>query len=255
MSSRLRRGSETEGVYPFADALHQGLSKGPARKSGRVIKATDPVSVAKEEGRQKGYDIGYALGVADGTREAITQGEQKMLVAAKNFSAELEVILGSIQVAMSEWFALAEESLAPLSISIAEQILLQELEANPDSIMPLVRHAVSEIQNAAAAKIKVNIAHLETVCAHRHVLYEVAPALKSIEIVADQTIRSGCIVETSAGSLDASLDTAIENLNGWRLADGSWQSEVGGSQSGDGDWQSGRDSDPSRSLNITEEAA
>jgi len=98
---------------------------------------------ARDEGLRKGRDEGYAAGYQTGLKE----GQTKALSEAQRFAGvieKLERYLGELDE------QIAGETLA-LAVALAREVLRQELSARPESLLAVVKEALTHLPHQHAA--------------------------------------------------------------------------------------------------------
>lgn len=200
------------------------LPKGRSTPKEKPVPPTEQLRIAldraKEEGFQFGYQDGFSNGQklgkekgrAEGQREAHEEATQKYSAEIAEFRAELEKTLASIQGAVNDWFDSSEKQLNALAMQAVEGILAVELTQNQDACLALVREALGEVTNSSKARIRVNPFCSETVRSHRDEILSAVASLRDIEVVNDDSVRHGCIVETDGGVIDATVETRLKLL-------------------------------------------
>lgn len=143
------------------------------------------------------HQLAYETGRADGLREAAA----KAAVDAQSFAALIE----SLRRQNLETKHLLADDLLGLALEIARQMTAQSLAANPEGIVAVVQDALARtLQPAAQATITLNPADAALVQSQ---LGETLAA-GCWRIVEDPRMaRGGCMLNTLASELDATLAT------------------------------------------------
>lgn len=103
----------------------------------------------------------------------------------------------------------AEAEVVRLSLAVARRILHRELTVDPESIQGVVHAALRTLEHREVLRVRVGPASAESV---RAILTQ-AGAGPGIDVVADNKMGIGGIVfETSAGQLDASIDSQLQEI-------------------------------------------
>lgn len=104
-----------------------------------------------------------------------------------------------------------EKSAVNLTLEISRRIIAQAVEINPEYIVDIINQAVAKAGGAAIRKIRVSPEDMEFI-----EVVGIARKIKDYDqnwvFESDGSIRSGCIVETSAGQIDFQLDAAWERI-------------------------------------------
>jgi flagellar assembly protein FliH len=141
------------------------------------------------------------------------EGEAKgRLLAAEELKPVLARLGNTIlQVADSRasFIRQTEADVVKLSLAVARRILYRELTIDPGSIAGLVKAALEKLQSDVVARARV---HPELEAAVRATI-EQSGRRASVEVVADASLeRGGVVLETNRGSLDASIETQLREI-------------------------------------------
>jgi len=210
MSSKLhRRGLEA------ADAVAwEPLSKGgaPVVRSPRESPAVaqqhpDPnngpdIERQMNERAQAAHKKGLTEGEAAGRQQATAQ-----------FNSALEKISRTVAEIASLKPRLhheAEEDVVKLAIGIARRILYREITTDPTALVGLVRAALDKLDGREVQRLRANPQDAPVL---QQQLQQIGMPRK-IDVVADASLQRGsAIFETTQGSLDASAETQLNEID------------------------------------------
>jgi flagellar biosynthesis/type III secretory pathway protein FliH len=145
---------------------------------------------ARETARREGLETGRAEGMAEAA---------VALAVARTEAARLT------------------EAAAPAAIALAskmaEKIVGRAVALAPETMADIAAEALGACRpGAGAVRVRVHPDDLAAVEARRQALAARAPAA-TLEIVADEAVgRSGCVIETPQGRVDARLETQLAAL-------------------------------------------
>lgn len=171
------------------------------------------------EGFRKGTVEGYDLGREQGYKEAYEtiMGEQRELL--DQFGAALQQVADRVNATLSDWFQEREEAMADLAMTAVRHLLSHELSISRDSAVSIVHEALSELTHGTHARIRVNPYDMPILEQHRSQLVSLTATLRDVEIVADDSIEAGCVVETEGGVVDTRLAVRMDALeDAWKRA-------------------------------------
>jgi len=203
-------------VSPFAstlqelsnDVVHANVAN--AKKFvGRTAEALHRMSQAA---KHDGYEDGYAEGLQQGKVDAQIAAHEAMSRQIEEFGAALQVKSDQVIAAIAEWYPEAEQRLAELAVVIAGRILSQEISLPQDSIMGIVREALAEVTHAEHIRIRVNPFDTPILVEHRAEIMNVARQLRDIQIVEDHDVLGGCVIESDAGVIDATISARLASV-------------------------------------------
>ncbi|MGA3028213.1 MAG: FliH/SctL family protein [Bryobacteraceae bacterium] len=186
--------------FPHAGARTAGnhpVESGEESLKARVHELERQVEKSAQEAFQKGL----RQGEAEGRKQALAQldGEMQRLGRAV---AEMAGLRHAIRRE-------AEEELVRLALTIARRILHRELTVDPEALTGLVKAALGKIEMRDTYRVRT---HPEHVAAVTRSLAQIG-APQKIEVVADTSLEKGsAIFETGRGSLDASVETQLVEI-------------------------------------------
>lgn len=179
-------------------AQRQERRRGDRRRGYRRIDDRNLISRAQEE----------AGTIRD---SAAKEGYNAGLEKAKDDILQVKAALQDFLKAKQEVFEYIAPDILEISIDIAKKIVKHEIEQDPQILLATISDVLKTIsRDEAKINIKVNPAEIAMVKGN---IPEVSSSLgldAKISVIADETIEVGnCIVQTSNGIVDATLDTQL----------------------------------------------
>lgn len=211
MSSRVVR-DPSVAVQPLSWRSLTGMPHGSAprevfqnsdRAPGEMAIGASSAAVEAEIKRKA--DEAFRAGVQQGEAAARQQSAaavEEQIRALTRTTAEIASLRQKIRQE-------TERELVALSLAIARRVLHRELTIDPEALAGLIKAAVQKIDLRETHRLRTHPEH--TGAASRFLAQIGAPA--KIEVVADPRLERGAAVfETSRGSLDASVDTQLAEI-------------------------------------------
>jgi flagellar assembly protein FliH len=156
---------------------------------------------AKEEGFQAGF--------ASGQQEAAAKVEQDYRDKLAQAADILQQAYEQKEAIISE----AEPFLLELSTVIASQIIKQELADYPDKFIELIKQHILRFKEKEHITICVNPDDFPFIQSQRSHLVSVVNGETEIKIIPDYSVTAkGCVIRTEYGSIDARIDTQMEEI-------------------------------------------
>lgn len=164
----------------------------------------------RAEARAAGHAEGFAAGHAEG--EAAVREEMAELIRTTN--AQAEKTLRDAHDAMRDYLMQAEEDIVSIAMTAVERILPQHFIDVPQMVLPIVRDAILRVKDQKEVVVHVPPYSYDFVLMARDELRGLLTAGDTnLTITSDEAMKSGdCLVETPNGSVDARLQTQIEQL-------------------------------------------
>lgn len=166
-----------------------------------------PVRVVKEE-IQKSYDRGMQDGQIQA--KAIFQTEiDKYNQWITRFDTIAEDLKSEHHIALKK----LEESVVSISLMIAQHIIGRQASEDSNLVLELVRKAIASLENDFVYKIHVHPDSVHILEAVKSTLLDDKEVSNKIVITSDTSVDlGGCVLETSAGMIDARISSQLEML-------------------------------------------
>lgn len=153
--------------------------------------------------QNRGYQDGYQLGVEKGKEEII---ESAGAVLEKVGKIHEEMINQKISVIENN-----EDELVELAYNLAQKIVKAEIKFDKDIIKKNLIEALRKVPICKSLTIIVNWEDLEYIKEIKSQLFKEIHGVEKIDILENKSIeRGGCILETSMGTIDATINTQLE---------------------------------------------
>lgn len=177
-----------------------------ARQKAEALKKREEalqekISHALEEARAKGYDEGFQIGRKDGmqsVQELMNEAREMVDLTHQEYVKKL---------------AEAEPMIIKFAIALAEKIVGHHLETQPELWSHLVKSAIKEVKEHENIKIFVHPKKYEWILSSKRMLKAAVNDTTEIYIYPNEELaEDACIIETSFGKIDASVDTQLMEM-------------------------------------------
>lgn len=157
------------------------------------------------EAKQHGYQEGFELGKLEAEQQIQQQYQGKM----EQIQNLLEQAFQQKEQIISE----AEPFLLELSTVIASQIIKQELENSPGKFIELIKQHILRVKEKDSITVCVNPDDYAFIQGQRAHLVAMVNGETEIKIIPEHSISpKGCIIRTAFGSVDARIDTQLDEI-------------------------------------------
>jgi len=175
------------------------------KKKEEMIKEEESLhkkmSDALEEARVKGYQEGFEAGRNDG------------LESVENLIQEAKNIVDLSRKDYFEKLENAELEIIDLAVKIAEKIVGKSIDSDPEYWNQLVKTALKEVREHEDIKIFVHPSKFELTKSQKKMLEAILHDSNDIYIYPDDELEeNACIIETSFGTIDASVDSQLTEI-------------------------------------------
>jgi len=192
-------------VSPAAVAVRPFLNTDPDSASRRqathdlVLPSLIAQRAAAAE--HEGYDRGFKEGEHAGQESARLRAEAKL--------ARLSATIDEIAALRTGMLKKSEQDVARLAVAIADRMLHREIGADRQLLITMARAAARQLGEQGVTRILMNPEDLLAVTALRGS----APDNGPIRCEADANVPpGGCLVQSSFGSIDVSLEAQIREV-------------------------------------------
>jgi flagellar assembly protein FliH len=151
-------------------------------------------------------------------RQAYDRGKSEGAAAAREqAAAELHPVVDRFARCTAELAQLrpqfrreAEEDVLKLALAIARRLVHREISADPDALLGVVKAAMQKLDAREVQRVRVHPDYAALVKAH----FEALGLPLRLEVAGDSGLERGAaIFETNRGTMDASLDTQLQEIH------------------------------------------
>jgi len=190
-------------------ALNEELAKRQENMEEKIKEmeknAAENIEYEKKVSQNRGYQDGY--------QEGLNQGKEEVIENSKRLIIRAQSILNEVVDHKTNLIEENEENLINLAIKIAEKIIKQEIKEDREIIRNNLKDAIKMVPVSKELTIIVNWEDLEYIKEIREKLISEINGVEKIEIIENANIeKGGCILETSMGTIDASINSQIEAI-------------------------------------------
>ncbi len=167
----------------------------------------------RESGRQTGYDEGYAEGTTAGYKAAHDEAVQRFEKEQADLSGALKGAFTEIDSMKRELAIAAERDLLEFAVLLAEKLTFAIGSTRSESVIENVRRSLRVVGSQTDLVIRVNPKDKQSLEVFADSVLRQAEGSSSVSIVADEAIRQGgCTVKTAGTSVDARLETQVDEI-------------------------------------------
>jgi len=159
--------------------------------------------------QENAYREAYQLGLDEGRERAFSENKLEFEKRLK----DLDGLIDSITKIKSQLLVEHEAHIVKLLFYVARRLVMQEISAKPESILPVLESVLKDVESSEAVKVLVSKSDLEflnQISAQSGADNELLKRAQFEE--REDVTPGGCIVETNYGSIDASLEKRFEKL-------------------------------------------
>lgn len=157
---------------------------------------------ARLQGMREGFANGHQLAKEQVLQQARAQMEQEQ--------AALDAECASLQESTRRQLAAKQEELPALAMQEAHKVLEQVLHQNDEAFLHLFMQAAGHVGTVESAVLRANPYGCAIAARHMDWMKRQIDGLQELEIRPAEGDDGLCILETAAGSVDASMETQFQ---------------------------------------------
>lgn len=155
-----------------------------------------------EIAKQEGYTDGFDLGKQDGFNEyktLIDIAKETVKLSKKDYLKNVEQ---------------AEMTILHLGLKTAEKIMGFTLDLNPDAFLNLVKRVIKEVKDHQDVQIHVHPMYYDLLISQKEEIkvFFNNPTTELYIFPDDELNQTDCIIESSFGRIDASIDSQLQEM-------------------------------------------
>ena len=207
MANIIRGTGAPSPTSPSLQGRMQGTEKG-GKIDSQVYDAKTHAANIVLEAQREAQEIkakaqqDYQRSIDDGRRQGYEAG-----------TTEAAQLLAEARALREKLVRDTEPQLIKLALKVAEKIIGHELDHNKDEIAQIVGNALETVRQQRDIIVRVHPTDLKNLEAAKPQLIARLGRAKDIDLRGDQTIkRGGCIIDTEIGTIDAQLETQLEQV-------------------------------------------
>ncbi len=154
----------------------------------------------------------YNQGFNDG-QQTTSASFQAQIQQHQRWLKNLDSVISELQQQYRLTIAQLEESVIDLATMIAKYILQIESLSNSELVIEQARKAIKSLDNDTIFRIRLNPENVSVLEKAKSNLIKDSQTVEKVKLVADNSIEPGdCVLETSAGTIDARLTSQLEKI-------------------------------------------
>ena len=155
----------------------------------------------EQEAQRQGWEDVYERGVNKAGEEYSSRLEEADNIVQKACVERQKIIAGS------------EDEIIHLAMAVARKVISNELVANPESIVEIVKRAIQKVTDRDEVSVRVNPENLDTTISAQDEISQSVKGIRKFKVLADPSVAlGGCVVETPNGNVDARIERQLEEI-------------------------------------------
>lgn len=191
-------------------------AKQPTREADGEIYDSNIISSENKidiEDVRKQIQVAYDQGFTDG-QDTTTASFQAQIQQHQKWLRNLDSVISELRSEYTREIVNLEESIVTLAIMVAEKIIEQEISVNSEIVIRQVKKGLESLDNETIFKIRLHPENIDVLERVKSRLFTDGEMMSKVQLVPDSSVDyGGCILETSAGIIDARIRTQLEKIS------------------------------------------
>lgn len=171
----------------------------------KIEEAKQLWEIEKEQLIEETKKTGYEAGIQAGKQDGYLQYSEQLNLAK-------EIVMKAKNEA-NEYIEASEKTVLQLALKVAEQILKTKLEETPEQFLSLIKHVLKDAKEYHQIQLFVHPSKYELVSRNKDELLAMCNREKNMLIYPDDELsETSCVLESSFGRIDASIDSQLSEL-------------------------------------------
>lgn len=165
-----------------------------------------------KEIEERAYKEGFDLGFADGTDKAFAHMKEQIAFRISSLDKLLAQVESQRRLVLVE----NEAELISLVFQVAKKIALRDLEEHREAVVEILTKVVDEMSEDETVAVYLSHDDHEFIQLSNEKTSSSLEKIKKLKLIESEEIKpGGCLLETSFGSVDATVDERVERT--WDL--------------------------------------
>ncbi len=155
----------------------------------------------------------YQQGRAEGREAAEAEFKQVLADCRIQTDERIGALLGAMGEQLRQLGETLERDAYQFALAVAGRIIKREVALDNDTIVRQVKGAIRRVVGVETIKLRVHPDDEEMVREHRAIFISSAGSIRDLIIEVDDSLEpGGCIIESTAGNVDARISTQISQV-------------------------------------------
>jgi len=181
--------------------------------SQEKAKADDLNIAANRRGYEDGFAKGYEEGVQTGDKKAFQEAATRFTEEHQNLIADLSRTVEELDRVKDELSIRAEQDLLNFAVHLASKLTFAIGNLHRESSQENFKKALRMVGSETELTLKIHPKDIESLTQFAPSVVESLAASRAVTIVEDDSIHpGGCILQTAQTSVDATLETQLDEM-------------------------------------------
>lgn len=177
------------------------------------VQAARMLNESRESGHEEGYQQGYDAGTRAGHQAAYEESIKRFETEQGDVVTSMERAIAEIDAVKEDLKIAAEKDLLDFAVMLAKKLTFAIGRLHPESVVENLKRALRLVESNTDLTIHVHPDQISSIETFAGSVLKRAGASRVLNIVPDESITpGGCKVDGDRASVDATLDTQVEEI-------------------------------------------
>ncbi|WP_175487323.1 flagellar assembly protein FliH [Alteribacillus persepolensis] len=198
--------------YEQIEKQKQEIEKMKQEAQAEVNQARKLISEEEQASKQR-IESAFENAKAEGYNKGYKQGETAGQASYDKAVQEAQDVIRAAKAAYNDYVTKAEPVILDLAFEVANRIVYTSLQKNDDTWTDIVKNVLQEVKDHEEVTVYVSASRFSQTNHERMELESQLPHSKELIVLPDSQLDDNqCIIETSYGRVDASIDSQLQEL-------------------------------------------
>jgi flagellar assembly protein FliH len=215
LGSDVLRAHGYEGIFPTFNESNNcvAIEEEPAVREhdGGIVPTV--TTAMKIQNNQQIINEAYQRGLENGKKEAQAECAREFNEHLRDEKQNCERLIENISKQFARQAAFLEVNAVKLAVAVADKIMKKEISIDGTVVLHQIRESLHRVWGVDMVKLRINPNDEGLVREHRTALLAGSDFIREVMIEADENVeRGGCVIESSAGNVDARISTQLKQV-------------------------------------------
>ncbi|MBI3039867.1 hypothetical protein HYY75_12610, partial [bacterium] len=210
MSKRQNIESEIKKVLDVSRSSADNLLQS-AKSEAESLKKSSQIEA--ESVQKKAYNEGFSLGQEKGFAKGEKEGLHEGKLEWQGLIKETDMLIQELQTSRMGILKSVEEEMLKLVFGFSKRVIKIESLVQPSIVLENIHEAIGKVAEVDKIVLRINLKDKSMVESHKEEFLSHLSGVNELRIIEDGSIAPGGVkIETGVGTIDATIETQVEEL-------------------------------------------
>lgn len=195
------------------DQARKMLEQADAQAQQMFATAQADGDAAKKEAFAAGFSSGEEGGFKKGFEDGYTKGKSAALDEASRSLTMIVKAVEALENYHTQVLTEAQQDIVKMAMTVAEKVLHKEIMTDPNTVISVVKNAISKVGFKRHFTIHVNPLDIDVLNSAGDEIAGLVDTMESVKFKPDPKVEAGgCVIQTESGVIDAQVDRQFSEI-------------------------------------------